>query len=114
MVDAGWISSILLSPMRFKVYPLRYRGRRLTWREVINGPSYLGDLVTHEVSAGEERFLVASLLPEDPASEVRLAPLYEPVLSGVATLALRLRGFERIERARQAFAVVQEWHCELP
>ena len=100
--------------MRFKVYPLRYSGRRLARREVIDGPSYVGDLVTHEVTAGEERFLVASLLPADPASDVRLPPLYQPTLSGVATLAIRLRGFERIERGREAFAVVQEWHCEAP
>ena len=100
--------------MRFKVFPLRYRGRRLAWREVINGPSYVGDLVTHEVAAGDERFVVASLLPEDPASEVRLAPLYQPVLSGVATLAIRIRGFERVERGRETIAVVQEWHCERP
>jgi len=100
--------------MRFKVYPLRYRGRRLAWREVINGPSYIGDLRTHEVTAGDERFTVATLFPDDPASQDRLPPLYEPVFAGIAPLAMRLRGFERIERGRDSFAVVQEWHCERP
>ena len=103
---------VSFSSMRFKVYPLRYRGRRLAWREVINGPNYVGDLITHEITAGEERFLVASLLPADPASDARLPPLYQPTLSGVATLALRLRGFERIERGRESFSTLQEWHCE--
>ena len=40
--------------------------------------------------------------------------LYEPVLFAFSTLAFRLRGFERIEDTRGGFAVVQEWHCELP
>lgn len=100
--------------MRFKVYPLRYRGRRLAWRDVINGPSYVGDLRTHEMTAGDERFLVASLFPDDPASDDRLPPLYEPVLTGMAPLAMWLRGFERIDRGRECFATVQEWHCEKP
>src|ERR1041384_2751437 len=102
------MEAFTVSPsMRLKVYPLRFKGRRLAWREGLNGPSYVGDLLTHEMSAGEETFLVASLLPDDPASEVRLPPLYQPVLSGVATLALRLRGYERIERGRESFSTVQ-------
>jgi hypothetical protein len=100
--------------MRFKVYPLRYRGRRLAWREVINGPAYIGDLRTHEVTACDERFTVATLFPDEPASEDRLPPLYQPILSGFATLAMRLRGFERVERGREVIAVCQEWHCEKP
>jgi hypothetical protein len=100
--------------MRFKVYPLRYRGRRLAWREVLNGPSYVGDLHTHEATGSEERFTVATLRPDDPASEPRLPPLYEPVLTAIAPLAIRLRGIERLERGGETFAVVQEWHCETP
>jgi hypothetical protein len=64
--------------MRFKVFLLRHRGRRLSWREVHNGPSFVGHLLAF------------------------------------APIAFRLRGFERLERASGAFAVVQEWHCELP
>lgn len=67
--------------MRFNVYPLPYRGRRLAWREVLNGPSYVGDLHTYEVEPPDERFTVATLFPDDPASEMRLPPLYEPVLA---------------------------------
>jgi hypothetical protein len=44
--------------MRFKVYLLRYRGRRLAWRDVVNGPKYVGDVVSAEVTYGEERYQV--------------------------------------------------------
>lgn len=37
---------------------------------------------------------------------------YEPVFTGMATLAFSLRGFERL--ATQDLGVVQRWHCELP
>src|SRR6267142_1382813 len=82
-ITHGRIFSILPFPMRFRVYPLRYRGRRLAWREVINGPTYVADLHTHEVKAGEERCTVATLLPDDPASELRLPLPYEPLLAGI-------------------------------
>jgi hypothetical protein len=36
------------------------------------------------------------------------------VLLGVYPLALRLRGYERLEEAEGVRAVLQEWHCELP
>jgi hypothetical protein len=100
--------------MRFKVYPLRYRGRRLAWREVVNGPSYVGDLQTYEMQAGNERLTVATLRPDDPVETSPLSPLYEPVLLGFSPLAFRLRGIERVERGGHTYAVVQEWHCEKP
>ncbi len=97
--------------MRFRVYLLRHRGRRLPWREVRNGRSVVGDLVTSIRLAGEARFLVASLRPLQALTGGPLVPdLYEPVLIAVAPLALRLRGIERCEDT----AVVQEWHCEMP
>jgi hypothetical protein len=40
--------------------------------------------------------------------------LYEPTLLGFSTLALRLRGYERLDEPGGARAVLQEWHCELP
>jgi len=100
--------------MRFKVYPLRYRGRRLAWREIVNGPSYVGDLHTYEIIAGNERHKVATLRPEDPAAGALLPDLYEPALLGVAPLAMRLRGIERLVRGNHTYAVIQEWHCEKP
>lgn len=100
--------------MKFKVYLLRRRGRRLAWRDVVNGPRHIGQLITHRVEAGTDRFTVATLRPEDPAASPPVPDLYEPVLLGFSPIALRLRGFERVESARGHFSVVQEWHCELP
>ena len=40
--------------------------------------------------------------------------MYEPVLLGFAPLAFRLRGFERVEDHGGDYAVVQEWHAEMP
>ena len=52
--------------MRFKVYLLRRQGRRLPWREVKNSPSYVGDLISHTVEAGGERYRVLTLRPANP------------------------------------------------
>jgi hypothetical protein len=100
--------------MRFKVYLLRYRGRRLPWRQVSNGPKLIGDLISEQVTIGEERYNVITLRAEDPARPSPIPPLYEPVLLGFFTLAFRLRGFESVTRGTGSFGVVQEWHCELP
>jgi hypothetical protein len=100
--------------VRFKVYLLRHRGRRLAWRDVLNGPTYFGDVISHQVTIGEERFKVLTLRSDDPAVPSPVAPLYEAVLLGFSPLAVRIRGFERIERDTGAYAVVQEWHCEAP
>jgi hypothetical protein len=53
--------------MRFRVYLLRYRGRRLSWRDVVNGPKYVGDLISELVTVGEERYELLTLRSEDPA-----------------------------------------------
>jgi hypothetical protein len=100
--------------MRFRVYLLRYCGHRLPWRDVVNGPKYVGDLISEQVTVGDERYEVLTLRSEDPAMPSPIAPLYEPVLLGFFTLALRLRGFESVNRGTGTFGVVQEWHCELP
>ena len=100
--------------MLFKVRPLRVRGRRLGWREVLNGPVYEGDLLTYELQVGAHRVKAASLAGVDPALAKRLPELYEPVLVGIAPLALVLRGFERVQSDGAPYTVVQEWHCELP
>lgn len=100
--------------MRFKVYPLRYRGRRLEWREVRNGPAYVGDLLSHSIEFGGVRYRVAALSGISSPSAAQLADLYEPVLVGFSALAFRLRGFERVARHESWIGGVQEWHCELP
>ena len=100
--------------MRFKVYLLRYRGRRLPWREVHNGAHYVGQVLTHHVTMGNESVKVTTLQPDDSMAPPAIPPLYEAALLGFAPLALRLRGFERVERGGETYACVQEWHCELP
>ncbi|HEX2200356.1 MAG TPA: hypothetical protein VHG88_17280 [Burkholderiales bacterium] len=100
--------------MKFRVYVLRHAGRRLCWRAVHNGPAHVGHLVSHAVDLGGERYTVLSLRPADPVQSPGIADLYEPVLVGFSVLALRVRGFERLEGAAGAYSVVQEWHCELP
>jgi hypothetical protein len=100
--------------MRFKVHLLRYRGRRLAWRDVINGPAHVGDLVSEHVTLAEEHFNLVTLRCDDPVVPSPIPALYQPVLLGFSPLAFRLRGFERVERGTSVFGVVQEWHCELP
>jgi hypothetical protein len=98
--------------LRFKVYILRRRGRRLSWRGAQNGRAYVGTLVTHSEQHGGERYTVLQLQPSDPMSSDKPPPLYEPVLLGFAPIAFRLRRFERVDGPGGGFAVCQEWHCE--
>jgi hypothetical protein len=100
--------------MRFKVYLLRQRGRRLPWRDVLNGPHHVGELMMHAVDVKGQRYQVLTLRPADPVAPAPIPDLYEPVLFAFTTLAFRLRGFERVESPRDGFSVVQEWHCESP
>ena len=67
--------------MRCRVYPLRRRGRRLPWREVVNGLSFEGDLSTYHLSLPDARYFVAKL--------------DEPILTSIGNGLLVLRGFER-------------------
>lgn len=100
--------------MRFKVYLLRRRGRRLPWREVVNGPAFVGELLSHAVEVRGERYKMLTLRPADPMARAPIPDLHEPVLVGFAPLAFRLRGFERVQGEGAPFSVVQEWHCEAP
>jgi hypothetical protein len=101
--------------MRFKVLPLRRNGRRLPWREVQNGPAYVGELTTYAVDHRGERYQVATLaLTSEPMGEKPIPDLFEPVLLAVSTLAFRLRGFERVGQRDNTCGVVQEWHVEAP
>ncbi len=101
--------------MRFEVFPLRHRGRKLSWREVRNGPSYAGDLITFVREVDGELIVAATLInSESPATESLLPELYQPALVWMTPLAFRLRGYERCQTGQGPFSVVQEWHCELP
>ena len=98
--------------MHFRVRLLRERGRRLRWQDVLNGPSYVGDLRTY-LSSGDHRSTAATLVSSD-SNRAMIPDLYAPALLGFSTLAFRLRGFERTEGPDGSYAVVQEWHCEMP
>ena len=94
---------------------MRRRGRRLPWRELFNGPSYLGQLVTYLVaSRAEGQIQVATLTTGDALCTALLPPLHEPVLTGFAIDAFRLRGFERWEAAGSSYSVAREWRCTVP
>jgi hypothetical protein len=97
--------------MKFRIYLLRQRGRRLPWRDAQNGHSYIGTLVTHLKVAEDSRYTVLEVQPSDPMSDDRPPPLFEPVIVAFAPNAFRLRGFER---AGSDVGVVQEWHVEDP
>src|SRR5215467_12058380 len=97
--------------MQFRVYPMRRRGRRLPWREIENGPSFVGDLVSHRIKHGELSYQVLSLRAGTPAEKQPLPELYELIIEGFATLAFTLRGYERVETAAGPIGVVQEWYC---
>jgi len=101
--------------MRFKIYLLRRRGRRLPWPEVVNGPTYAGDLRSHSIERAGHRFHVLTLAQADaPTADPVIPELYEPVLLGFTVLSFRLRGYERVESREGHLGVVHEWHCELP
>src|SRR5438270_10465195 len=100
--------------MRFRVYLLRRRGRRLGWRDVKNGPTYVGSLSTHVETHAGEQYRITQLVPADPMSKEKPPALYEATLLGFAPLAFRLRGFERLEDGSGWYTVVQEWHVEDP
>ena len=84
--------------MRCRVYPLRRRGRRLTWREVVNAPSFEGNLSTHYLSLKDARYFVATLVaPGDALCKPLLPEFYESVLTSIGKWApglarIRARG----------------------
>ncbi len=100
--------------MIFKVYLMRRGGRRLSWRDMINGPAYVGDLSLGSVTSRNSVYKVAELYKPGGIATQLLLPLYEPVLIGIAPLAMQLRGFERMKEPEGYYSVIQEWHCEMP
>lgn len=101
--------------MRFRVYQLRRRGRRLPWRVVVNGPSHVGDLRTHVIIRGGPYTVMSLHSPETSMGEDMIPPLFQPVLTGMGPLVFHLRGFERIaDENGGGYTVIQEWHCEMP
>jgi hypothetical protein len=98
--------------MRFKVYPMREKGRALEWRDVKNGQSYIGDLRFHDIRLGEKTYRVATLFSGIKVDAKNVLPdLFDPIIVECSTLAMRLRGHERVSGREGIHAVVQEWHC---
>ena len=93
---------------------MRKRGRRLPWREIENGPSFIGTLVSYRIRHGDQDFQAVALQSGSPAEGKPLEDLYEPVLVGFAPNAFVLRGYERLESSEAVVGVVQEWHCKSP
>ena len=100
--------------MIFKVYLMRRGGRKLSWQDTINGPAFVGDLTMCSVTSRNGVYKVAELITPGGIATVLLPPLYEPVLTGIAPLAMVLRGFERMKEPEGYYSVIQEWHCEMP
>jgi hypothetical protein len=100
--------------MIFKVYLMRRGGRRLSWRDMINGPAYVGDLSLGSVTSRNSVYKVAELFTSGGIATRLLPTLYEPVVIGIAPLAMQLRGFERMKEPEGYYSVIQEWHCEMP
>src|SRR2546423_13953721 len=109
--DTVYPTSPLRQPMNFRVYPMRTRGRRLPWREIENGPSYVGALQSYRIKHDDQDYNALSLSASTPAEAKPLPDLYEPTLVLFAQTAFVLRGYERVETAEGAIGVVQEWSC---
>jgi len=91
---------------------MRKRGRRLPWREIENGPSFVGRLISYRIQHGDRDYEAIKLSPSEPAISLDLPGLYEPVLEGFALNAFTLRGYERLETPEGPIGVVQEWWCK--
>jgi hypothetical protein len=100
--------------MEVRVYPMRRRGRRLPWREIENGPSYVGALQSYRTKHGEQDYDAITLQCGSPAEGKPLQDLYEPTLVLFALTAFVLRGYERLDTPEGIVGVVQEWHCREP
>jgi hypothetical protein len=94
---------------------MRRKGRRLSWSDIANGPSYTGDFRSRITRVGGFPYNVLTLFNVGRTSDPYLLPdLYEPVLTGFAINAFEIRGFERIQGPDGPYAVVQEWRCVNP
>ena len=94
--------------MLFVVRLLRYRGRVLPWREVVNRPALAGDLRVEQCYDEELRRHVrmARLLdPATPGYAKQPPTLLDVRLIGMSPSAFSLAGFERAEGVEYA----QSW-----
>ena len=94
--------------MRFAVRFLRYRGRIVPYREVVNRPALVGELRIEECHDEElHRYVRTATLHHGSASTYRadVPRLYDVRLMAMSPLAFTLTGLERIDGAEYA----QSW-----
>ena len=95
--------------MRFAVRLLRYRGRVIPWREVVNRTPAICDMRIEERRDDELRRYVrtAKLFPLDglPRMAVELPQLHDVRVIGMSQQAFTLAGVERVDTVEYA----QSW-----
>ena len=94
--------------MRFAVRFLRYRGRIVPYREVVNRPTLVGELRIEECHDHElHRYVRTATLHHELASTYRadMLRLYDVRLMAMSPQAFTLTGLERIDGAEYA----QSW-----
>ena len=96
------------SAMRFAVRFLRYRGRIVPYREVVNKPALFGELRIEECHDDElHRYVRTATLHRESASTYRadVPRLYDVRLMAMSPQAFTLTGLERIDGVEYA----QSW-----
>jgi hypothetical protein len=94
--------------MHFPVRLLRFHGRALPWREVVNRPALVGDLRVEEVRDDElHRYVRTATLWRDLEILHRgdRPTLYDVRIVAMSQQAFTLAGFERIDAVEYA----QSW-----
>ena len=95
--------------MRFAVRLLRYRGRVIPWREVVNRAPAIGEMRIEETRDDELRRYVrtAKLFPLDglPRTPSALPQLHDVRVIGMSQQAFTLAGVERVDTVEYA----QSW-----
>ena len=94
--------------MRFAIRPLRFRGRILPWREVINRVALVGDLRIEECRDEDLKRSLRIALLWDERSVVPSQDrprLLDVHIIGMSPQVFTLSGFERIDGAEY----VQSW-----
>lgn len=89
--------------MQFRVRLMRRRGVRLERRDVLNGPSVLGDVRTHIHHCRSEPVVVLAVFDAVAPVQGALLELYQPSLISMSVNAFVMRGFE-------AGGFAQEWY----
>lgn len=91
----------------------RFRGRRLPFRDVDNGPVFRGDLRLVTSHGGGDRPIQALLVVPDGKAAHAIPALHEPMITLMGSDSFVLRGIERLEADGDVYGVVQEWRCEV-